>query len=258
VIDELPWLAEQDELFDGALQTAWDRLLSRRPVLLLLLGSDIHMMERLTAYDRPFFGRADNMVLGPLNPADVADALGLDAADAIDAHLITGGLPGVLTSWPHSMPPLEFLETECGDPAAPLFSVPDAGGTAGSIPRSTSSEPTAGPLRSASISSGRSSGSAAHSTCGISRRSGTARLRYPASRRRPAWPSSRSPASQVSTPPSCGGRPTSSRHGRHPRSCSPRSTPRRHHAGAWSVTLNERHARPGLSDESAAGPFMPS
>jgi hypothetical protein len=65
VLDELPWLAEQDEIFDGALQTAWDRLLSRRPVLLLLLGSDLHMMERLTAYDRPFFGRADNLLLGP-------------------------------------------------------------------------------------------------------------------------------------------------------------------------------------------------
>src|SRR6185437_7605804 len=58
VLDELPWLAEQDEIFDGALQAAWDRLLSRRPVLFLLLGSDLHMMERLTAYDRPFFGRA--------------------------------------------------------------------------------------------------------------------------------------------------------------------------------------------------------
>ena len=45
VLDELPWLAEQDEIFDGALQTAWDRLLSRRPMLLLLLGSDLHMMD---------------------------------------------------------------------------------------------------------------------------------------------------------------------------------------------------------------------
>ena len=71
VVDELPWLAEQDELFDGALQTAWDRLLSRQAALLLLLGSDLHMMERLTAYDRPFFGRADNLLLGPLNPAEV-------------------------------------------------------------------------------------------------------------------------------------------------------------------------------------------
>ena len=110
VVDELPWLAEQDELFDGALQTAWDRLLSRQAVLLLLLGSDLHMMERLTAYDRPFFGRADNLLLGPLNPAEVGAALGLEAADAIDAHLMSGGLPGILRAWPAGTTALAFAE----------------------------------------------------------------------------------------------------------------------------------------------------
>jgi AAA+ ATPase superfamily predicted ATPase len=125
VIDEVPWLSEQDTVFDGALQTAWDRLLASRPVLLLLLGSDLHMMERLTAYDRPFFGRADNLVLGPLNPAETGTALGLDAADAIDAHLVSGGLPGILRSWPHGTPALPFLREECADPAAPLFGVPE-------------------------------------------------------------------------------------------------------------------------------------
>ena len=126
VLDELPWIAEQDELFDGALQTAWDRLLSRRPVLLLLLGSDLHMMERLTAYDRPFFGRADNLLLGPLNPADVSAALSLGAADAIDAHLMSGGLPGVLRAWPEGQAALPFADGECDDPASPLFGVPEA------------------------------------------------------------------------------------------------------------------------------------
>lgn len=127
VLDELPWLAEQDDLFDGALQTAWDRLLAPRPVLLLLLGSDLHMMERLTAYDRPFFGRADNLVLGPLDPSATGDALGLgSAADAIDAHLISGGLPGILRGWPQGTAPLSFMEQECADPASPLFSVPES------------------------------------------------------------------------------------------------------------------------------------
>jgi len=126
VLDELPWLAEQDEIFDGALQTAWDRLLSRRPVLLLLLGSDLHMMERLTAYDRPFFGRADNLLLGPLDPAEVGNALNLQAADAIDAYLLSGGLPGILRAWPDGVPALEFASRECADPASPLFGVPEA------------------------------------------------------------------------------------------------------------------------------------
>lgn len=125
VIDELPWLAEQDPIFDGTLQTSWDRLLSRKPVLLLLLGSDIHMMERLTAYDRPFFGRADTLVLGPLNMAETADALGLAGAEAIDAALITGGLPGIVRAWPPGTPPMDFLESECADPASVLFSIPE-------------------------------------------------------------------------------------------------------------------------------------
>jgi AAA+ ATPase superfamily predicted ATPase len=125
VLDELPWLSEQDSLFDGALQTAWDRLLSPRPVLLLLLGSDLHMMERLTAYDSPFYGRADNHILGPLNPAETGHALGLAAADTIDAHLVSGGLPGILRAWPHATPALAFLEQECADPASPVFSVPE-------------------------------------------------------------------------------------------------------------------------------------
>jgi hypothetical protein len=126
VLDELPWLAEQDEIFDGALQTAWDRLLSKRQVFLLLLGSDLHMMERLTAYDRPFFGRADNLLLGPLNPAEVGDALSLNAADAIDACLLSGGLPGILRAWPEGTPALRFAEQECEDPASPLFGVPES------------------------------------------------------------------------------------------------------------------------------------
>jgi AAA+ ATPase superfamily predicted ATPase len=126
VLDELPWLAEQDAVFDGALQTAWDRLLSRKPVFLLLLGSDLHMMERLTAYDRPFYGRATPMSLGPLNPAETGDALGLGAVDSVDAHLVSGGLPGIFRAWPRGMPALDFLRQECADPASPVFTVPEA------------------------------------------------------------------------------------------------------------------------------------
>ncbi|MEB3365895.1 ATP-binding protein [Saccharopolyspora mangrovi] len=126
VLDELPWLAEQDEAFDGVLQAMWDRLISRKPVLLLLLGSDIHMMERLTSYDRPFYGRADNFVLPPLNVAETGQALQLEPAEAIDAHLITGGLPGILRSWPRSTPPTEFVKAECADPATPLFGIPES------------------------------------------------------------------------------------------------------------------------------------
>jgi hypothetical protein len=126
VLDEYPWLAEQDAIFDGALQAAWDRLLSQRPVLLLLLGSDAHMTDQLTAHEGPLRGHAASLVLPPLSPAEVGAALSLGAADAIDAHLVSGGLPGILRAWPAGAPALEFAEGQCEDPASPLFGVPEA------------------------------------------------------------------------------------------------------------------------------------
>jgi hypothetical protein len=125
VLDELPWISEQDATFDGHLQVAWDRLLSGKPVLLLLLGSDLHMMQRFTEYDRPFYGRAANMVLGPFNLAETAAVTGLEGADAIDAHLITGGLPGIALEWSPGTPPAGFLEAEIANKTSALFTVPE-------------------------------------------------------------------------------------------------------------------------------------
>src|SRR5262249_46924006 len=50
VLDEVPWLVEQDREFEGALQTVWDRHLSAKPVLLVLVGSDLSVMEALQSY----------------------------------------------------------------------------------------------------------------------------------------------------------------------------------------------------------------
>jgi hypothetical protein len=61
-----------------------------------------------------------------LNPAEVADALGLSGEAAVDAYLITAGLPGILRSWPPGTPPDAFLRAECSDPAAALFSIPES------------------------------------------------------------------------------------------------------------------------------------
>src|SRR5580698_8094411 len=99
VIDELPWMLEADPALEGELQTAWDRGLSRKPVLLVLIGSDLAMMERLDDYERPFHQRATVLVLPPLNPAEVGGLLGLSAADALEAYLVTGGLPPICQEW---------------------------------------------------------------------------------------------------------------------------------------------------------------
>ncbi|GID26640.1 ATP-binding protein [Paractinoplanes brasiliensis] len=121
VIDEVPYLVERVDAFEGILQRAWDREFSRKPVLLILIGSDLSMMEALSSYGRPFHQRGKEMVLGPLNPAEVGDMLQLPPAEAFDAALVTGGLPLICAGWPPGAGLRQFLAAELANPVSPLL-----------------------------------------------------------------------------------------------------------------------------------------
>ena len=121
VLDEMPYLVRADPTFEGALQRAFDRQFSRLPVLLILVGSDLATMEQINTYGRPFYQRATEMVVPPLNPADVASLLALQPADAIDAYLVTGGLPLLLDTWPSDADLWAYLTDSLTDPTSPLI-----------------------------------------------------------------------------------------------------------------------------------------
>ncbi len=90
-------------------------------MLLVLVGSDLAMMESLTTYDRPLFGRPSRtLAVEPLLAGDVAELLDLAPTDAIDAQVVVGGFPGVLTSWPHGAGLRDFLDGALADPGSPL------------------------------------------------------------------------------------------------------------------------------------------
>jgi AAA+ ATPase superfamily predicted ATPase len=121
VLDEVPYLMDGAGAFESVLQRAWDREFSRKPVLLLLIGSDLSMMEALTSYGRPFHQRGADMSIGPLSVGDVAAMTGLGAAEAFDAELVTGGLPIVCARWRHGEDLWSFLERELAEPVSPLI-----------------------------------------------------------------------------------------------------------------------------------------
>lgn len=100
VLDEFPWIAAGDRAgLEGLLQVMWDRVLEGLPVLLVLIGSDLAMMERLAQHDRPLFGRVRELVMPALNPAEVASALpGAAPFDVFETYLITGGYPRLVAS----------------------------------------------------------------------------------------------------------------------------------------------------------------
>ncbi|GGP17402.1 AAA family ATPase [Nonomuraea glycinis] len=121
VIDELPYLIKVDPSFEGVLQKLFDKEFSRRRVLLLLIGSDLSMMEAINTYDRPFYQRAADFVINPLTPYDVGHALGLSPAEAFDAHLVSGGLPMVCEEWPEGGSLWDYLEKAVEDPLSALI-----------------------------------------------------------------------------------------------------------------------------------------
>ena len=121
VLDEMPYLIQTDPGFEGTLQKAFDRELSRKPVLLICVGSDLAMMEALNEYGRPFHQRATELVVPPLNPADTAEMLSLPAAEAFDAYLVSGGLPLILDEWPAGQTALAYVGGAVTDPLSALL-----------------------------------------------------------------------------------------------------------------------------------------
>ncbi|MHB1087230.1 MAG: ATP-binding protein [Acidimicrobiales bacterium] len=111
VIDEFPYLTEGDPSIEGTFQKHWDRHLSKKPVLLLLVGSNLAAMESLNTPGRPLFERGTEMVVPPLNPREVAYIVeSRTAAEAFDAYLITGGMPMLCDEWPTGATADEYLE----------------------------------------------------------------------------------------------------------------------------------------------------
>ncbi|MEW1925614.1 hypothetical protein [Streptomyces sp. NPDC088360] len=61
------------------------------------------------------------MTVHPLHLADVQAMTRLEAADAVDALLITGGFPEIVQSWQPGMSRVDFLEDAVSHPLSPLL-----------------------------------------------------------------------------------------------------------------------------------------
>ena len=124
VLDEFPWLCETSPELEGALQVAWDRAFEAHPVLFVLIGSDVAMMEALSTYERPLFGRVKEMVVNPFELGDTAEMIKVgDPAVAIDAYLVTGGYPRICAEWRDAPDVAAFLDRQLGDENSDLIDV---------------------------------------------------------------------------------------------------------------------------------------
>jgi hypothetical protein len=121
VLDEYPWAAAADPTLDSRIQVAWDRGLEHLPVLLVLVGSDLAVMERAVAHDSPLYGRARPFVVEPLTPRDAAGFVaGADAVAALDVHLVTGGYPRLVRAASDAGGASELVRAAVADPFSEL------------------------------------------------------------------------------------------------------------------------------------------
>jgi uncharacterized protein len=124
VLDEFPWLCGSSPDLEGALQVAWDRAFEQRPVLFILIGSDISVMEALSTYERPLFGRIRELVVNPFELGDTARMTAVDdPVIAIDAQLLTGGYPRLCAEWRGAPDAMAFLRRQLADENSELIDV---------------------------------------------------------------------------------------------------------------------------------------
>jgi len=98
VLDELPYAMESDPATLSALQHAWDRAFQHMRAIIVLCGSQIHVMELLQAAQSPLFGRLTGQwYLQPL-PFSALKAFfpAWSVEERIAAYALVGGVPAYL------------------------------------------------------------------------------------------------------------------------------------------------------------------
>jgi hypothetical protein len=111
VIDELPYMAGQGVMED--MQKAWDHHLSKSKILLVLSGSSIGMMERLTMdYGAPLYGRRTMQLRVERMPAWHASGFfpSWSLKESIEAFSVLDGIPFYLRQFDDGLTLLENLE----------------------------------------------------------------------------------------------------------------------------------------------------
>ncbi len=99
VIDEFPYLVETNRALSSVFQKGWDETLSKLPLMLVLCGSSIGMMERETmAYGAPLYGRRTGQLqVFPLRFSDSSSFFPqLNFDRRLELFTLSGGIPAYL------------------------------------------------------------------------------------------------------------------------------------------------------------------
>jgi uncharacterized protein len=98
ILDELPYAITADSAMLSALQYAWDHYLQDTPLILVLCGSQVNIMQTIQTHQSPLFGRLTGQwLLQPLPFAALRQFFpNWTAEERVAAYALVGGVPAYL------------------------------------------------------------------------------------------------------------------------------------------------------------------
>lgn len=120
VLDEFQYIIKADKNAANEFQSIWDNLLSKEDVMFIISGSYKTLMDKLTEYDQPLYGR--NTCDLTIRPLEFRDCIrGADYRYAVEEYAFTGGIPHYMQLMNRDKPVLDNIESLTMKVGGPLL-----------------------------------------------------------------------------------------------------------------------------------------
>jgi AAA+ ATPase superfamily predicted ATPase len=127
VIDEFPYLVEENDSIPSYLQEFVDEQLQQTDSMLVLCGSSVSTMEsEVLGHESPLYGRRTGQLdVQPFSFQQAREIITYEIAAAIQSYAITGGTPMYLTLFDYDQSLRENITSQVLTPSAVLYNEPE-------------------------------------------------------------------------------------------------------------------------------------
>ena len=127
VIDEFPYLVDENDSIPSYLQSFVDEQLSDTESMLVLCGSSVSTMEStVLGHESPLYGRRTGQIdLEPFSFAEAREMINYNFADAVQSYAITDATPMYLLQFDYSQPLKANVREQILTPSSVLYNEPE-------------------------------------------------------------------------------------------------------------------------------------
>ena len=127
VIDEFPYLIEENDSIPSYVQSFVDEQLQQTDSMVILCGSSVSTMESdVLGHKSPLYGRRTGQIdLQPFSFKQSTKVIDYSLEDTVRSYAVTGGTPLYLTLFDYTQPLSKNILTQILSPTAVLYNEPE-------------------------------------------------------------------------------------------------------------------------------------